>query len=162
MRLRSRRRNLVIWSSSAPPGGYRASGLMRLTPGRRIRRRVGTGALFALAVLVGLVRAVPARWRLTLAGVVLTALGVMMRSGAGSAVYFPGILLLLSGLLAPVSPRSAPELERELAAVTTPAQRRDLEATLDRYPDGVTRVLRDILASQASAARNRRSAVAGR
>ena len=37
-------------------------------------------------------------------------------------------------------------LERELAGYSTPSQRRDLEATLDRYPDGVTQELRDILA----------------
>jgi hypothetical protein len=44
------------------------------------------------------------------------------------------------------------ELERELAAYSTAAQRRDLEATLDRYPDDITYELRDILASQAMAA----------
>jgi hypothetical protein len=44
------------------------------------------------------------------------------------------------------------ELERELAGYTTSAQRRDLEATLDQYPDDVTRELRDILARQAMAA----------
>jgi hypothetical protein len=42
--------------------------------------------------------------------------------------------------------------ERELAAYATPAHRRDLETTLDRYPDGITCELRDILARQASAA----------
>lgn len=43
------------------------------------------------------------------------------------------------------------ELERELAAFSTPAQRRDLEATLDRYPDNITYELRNILARQAVA-----------
>ncbi|HEX2804880.1 MAG TPA: hypothetical protein VHN80_01750 [Kineosporiaceae bacterium] len=43
-------------------------------------------------------------------------------------------------------------LERELADYATPAQRLDLEATLDRYPDGVTFELRDILARRAMAA----------
>ena len=43
-------------------------------------------------------------------------------------------------------------LERELAAYCTPAQRNDLEATLDRYPDSATRELRDILAGQAMTA----------
>ena len=46
------------------------------------------------------------------------------------------------------------ELERELAAYSTPAQRCDLEATLDHYPDDITYELRDILASQAMAARH--------
>ena len=44
------------------------------------------------------------------------------------------------------------QLERELAAYSTPAQRYDLEATFDRYPDSVAYELRDILARQASAA----------
>jgi len=43
------------------------------------------------------------------------------------------------------------ELERELAAYSTPAQRLDLEAIFDRYPDGETYELRDILARQAMA-----------
>jgi len=54
------------------------------------------------------------------------------------------------------------ELERELAAYSTPAQRWDLEATLDRYPDGVTYELRDILTGQAIAAFNNRLPAAGR
>jgi hypothetical protein len=40
------------------------------------------------------------------------------------------------------------ELERELASYSTPAQRQDLEATFDRYPDAATQELRDILARQ--------------
>ncbi|SRR5258708_6892852 len=54
------------------------------------------------------------------------------------------------------------ELERELAAYSTPAQRCDLEATLDRYPDDITYELREILASQAMAAYNNRIPGAGR
>ena len=46
------------------------------------------------------------------------------------------------------------ELERELAGYATSAERADLEATLDRYPDDVTYELRDILASQVMAARH--------
>jgi hypothetical protein len=40
------------------------------------------------------------------------------------------------------------ELERELAGYATAADRCDLEAALDRYPDGVTHELRSILARQ--------------
>ena len=40
-------------------------------------------------------------------------------------------------------------LEHELAAYDTPAQRADLFAMLDRYPDGVTGELREILTRQA-------------
>jgi len=43
------------------------------------------------------------------------------------------------------------DLERELAGYATPAERCDLEATLDRYPDGITHELRDILARQSMA-----------
>jgi hypothetical protein len=54
------------------------------------------------------------------------------------------------------------ELEHELAAFSTPAQRCDLEATLDRYPDSITYELRDILARQAMATYNNRILGAGR
>jgi hypothetical protein len=95
-----------------------------------------------------------------LAGVVLTVVGVMMRGGMGSVVYFPGVFFLLSALLTPAEPKAnrkrRSELEHELAAYSTAAQRCDLEATLDQYPDGVTYELRDILANQALAACNNR------
>ena len=39
-------------------------------------------------------------------------------------------------------------LRQELAAFSSPADRLDLEATLDRYPEGQTRELRTILAAQ--------------
>jgi hypothetical protein len=100
-----------------------------------------------------LTRAVRTRWWPVLPGCVLTAVGVALRGGAGGVVLLPGLVFLLSALLVPAS--SQPErvrrsmLERELAAYATPAQRRDLETTLDRYPDGVTREHRDILARQA-------------
>ena len=54
------------------------------------------------------------------------------------------------------------ELERELAAYSTLAQRCDLEATLDRYPDDITYELRHILARQAMAAYTNRIPGAGR
>jgi len=40
------------------------------------------------------------------------------------------------------------ELKRELAGYTTAADLCDLEAALDRHPDGVTRELRSILSRQ--------------
>jgi hypothetical protein len=58
--------------------------------------------------------------------------------------------------------RRRAKLERELAEYSTPAERRDLEATLDRYPDGVTHELRAILARQAMAAQNARFPAIGR
>ena len=54
------------------------------------------------------------------------------------------------------------DLERELAAYATPAERADLEATLDRYPYGTTRELRDILARQSMAAHDIRFPAIGR
>jgi hypothetical protein len=88
--------------------------------------------------------------------VVLTATGILLRAGPGSVVMLPGLVFLVTAPLLPGRPDAdsaqRSELERELALYSTPAQRRDLEATLDQYPDGITRELRDILARQAIAA----------
>jgi hypothetical protein len=54
------------------------------------------------------------------------------------------------------------ELERELAGYASPAERRDLEAALDRYPDGTTHELRGILARQSMAANETRFPAIGR
>jgi hypothetical protein len=68
-------------------------------------------------------------------------------------VLIPGFLLLWYALMIPADSdadrQRRSQLERDLAAYSTPAQRLDLEATLDRYPDGVTLEMRDILARQA-------------
>jgi hypothetical protein len=158
MRLRQHRRNLVVWSSSAGLADkYGAPRSTRPARFRRIRWCLRNGALLAVLGLMSLARAV--RWRAILAGGVLTVVGVVLRSGAGGVVLLPGLLLLVFALLVPPSPEAArkqrSELERELAVYSTPAQRRDLEATLDRYPDGITHELRDILAGQAMTAENR-------
>ena len=151
MRLRPHRRNLVVWSHSAPPPA-RYGGL-RLTRTSRIPRWIRIGALLTVMGLVGLARGVRARWRPLLPGVVLTAAGAIMRSGPGGVLLLPGMLLLLYALLIPASPEEDRlRLEHELGEYSTPAQRRDLEATLDRYPDGITCELREILGRQAVAA----------
>jgi hypothetical protein len=109
--------------------------------------------LLTLRGLLLLARAVRARWRPLLAGTALTVAGVLLRGSAvGSMVLLPGLLLLVCAPLIPGAPEGRSELERELAVYTTPAQRHDLEATLDQYPDDVTRELRAILARQATAA----------
>jgi hypothetical protein len=154
MRLRPQRQNLVVWSQS--DGTYRSSRVTRHARTRRIGRWIRTGMLLALLGLLPLARAIRARWRPLLAGTALTVAGVILRgSTAGSVVLLPGLLLLFSAPLIPAAPKAdrmrRAELERELAVYTTSAQRHDLEATLDRYPDDVTRELRDILAGQASA-----------
>lgn len=171
MVLRPHQRNLVVWSPSAGPAGrYGAPRFTRLARTGRIRRCIRTGALLTVIGLMRLARAVGIRWRPMLAGVVLTVVGLMLRggtaAGVGSVVFFPGVLFLLSALLTPANPKAArkrrSEVERELAAYSTPAQRCDLEATLAQYPDGITYELRDILASQAMAACNNRLPGAGR
>jgi hypothetical protein len=153
MRLRAHRRNLVIWSPSAGPGNrYAAATYTQVTPARRIRRYIRIAALLAV---VGL----RPRWRPVLAGVVLTAVGVMLRSGTWGALILPGLWSFVYALLIPASPDAdgirRAELERELALYSTPAQRCDLEAILDRYPDAITSELRDILAGQALVACDR-------
>jgi hypothetical protein len=79
----------------------------------------------------------------------------MLRHGPGGMVLLPGLMCLMSVPLVEVGPKDErtrrSKLERELAAYSTPAQRCDLEATFDRYPDGETYELRDILARQATA-----------
>jgi len=151
MRLRPHRRNLVVWSSYAGPDSFGLPWFTRAARTRRIRRCLRTGVLLTVIGLMRLARAVLADWRL-MAGGVLTVVGVMLRSGPVSVVMIPGLLLLAVALLAPASPKPArtrrAELERELGAYSTPAERRDLEATLDLYPDGATYELRDILARQ--------------
>ena len=152
MRLRAHRRNLVVWSSSVGPADRYAPRLTRRAGTRRIRRFTHLGALVTVIGLIHLARAVRPRWRPLLAGVVLTVAGVILR-GMWGVVLVPGILFLWSAVLIPPSPdtdqKQRLELERELAGYSTPAQRRDLEAILDRYPDGVTLELRDILATVA-------------
>ena len=154
MRPRPQRRNLVVWSQSS--GSAWASRVRRPARTRRIRRWIRIGMLLTLLGLLPVARAVRARWRPLLAGAALTAAGVIMRgSTAGSVVLLPGLLLLLTAPLLPGTPEAdrlrRAELERELAVYTTSAQRHDLEATLDQYPDDVTSELRDILAGQAKA-----------
>jgi hypothetical protein len=146
-----RRRDLVVWSQSGR--AYRALRGTRPARTRRIRRAIRLGMLLTLRGLLPLARGVRARWRPLLAGTALTVTGVILRgSPTGSIVLLPGLVLLLSAPLLPGSPERRSELERELAVYSTSAQRHDLEATLDQYPDDVTRELREILAGQVIAA----------
>src|SRR5215471_1634851 len=147
MKLRAYRRNLVVWRP--PVGPDDRYGGPRLARTMRIRRWIRTGALL---MVIGL----RPRWRPLLAGGVLTVVGVMLRSGPWGAVSVLGLWFFVYALLIPASHDAdrnrRSELERELAGYSTPAQRCDLEAILDRYPDGITYELREILASQAMAA----------
>jgi len=150
MRPRGHRRNLVVWSSSAGRADrYLAATFIRARHTGRTHRLVRTGALLAVISLMALVRVIRPRWRTLLPGLVLTVAGLVLRSSPWSVVLLPGLLLVLSAPLIPAGPDDAHRrLERELAAYSTQAQRCDLEATLDRYPDTITHDVRDILAGQ--------------
>jgi hypothetical protein len=159
MILRPHRRSLVVWSQSVG-----SAGRCDFPPFTRLRRigRVRTSIrLVALLPVIGLTqleRALQTRWRPMLAGVVLTVVGVTLRGGAGGVVLLPGLMFLLYSPFMPAGPdadrRQRRQLKRELAAYSTAAQRRDLEATLDRYPDRNTGELRDILHNLALASHN--------
>ena len=145
------RRNLVLWSQTArSPGRYRTAPVTR---DRRIRRWTRRGALLLLVGLMALGRGVLARWRPILTGAALTVAGGILHGDPGLPFLLPGLMLLLSAPLLPGHSRARARLERDLAAYSTPAERRDLEATLDQYPRNTTRELREILASQAAADR---------
>jgi hypothetical protein len=135
-----------VFSSSAGPAGR--FGALRHKPLARtgpIRRFIRIGMLLTVIV-------VRPRWRPLLAGVAFTAFGAIAHQGVFGLLMIPGMLSLWLALLTPgdtADRERRSQLKRELAAYSTPAQRRDLEATLDRYPDGITYEIRDILASQA-------------
>ncbi|MBV9446247.1 MAG: hypothetical protein JO345_10170 [Streptosporangiaceae bacterium] len=122
-----------------------------------LHRWLRSGALLSALGLIRLARAIRTRWWAPLTGVVLTVTGVMLRGvPTGTMLLIPGFLFLLSAAFLPAAPEAdrvrRSRLERELAAYSTSCQRRDLEAILDRYSDGVTDELRDILARQAMSA----------
>ncbi len=146
-----------MWNSPAnPPGVYGSLRGRQPERSRRIRWWIRTGALLSAVGLIRLGRAVRTRWWPVLTGCVLTAFGIMSRGNPAGVVLLPGLVLLLTAPFILAVPRAdrirRSRLERELAAYSTPAHRCDLETTLDRYPDGVTYELRDILARQAMAA----------
>jgi hypothetical protein len=112
-------------------------------PVRRLSRQVRRSAVYTYqanpqvdpyrraATVVGLTpltRAVRARWRPLLAGGVLTVAGVLLRGSPGGVLLLPGLVFLAFALLVPASPKSdhtrRSELERELAVISHPAQRR--------------------------------------
>ena len=148
MRMRGRRRILVVWSHSVGPADrYGAQGLTRLARTGRVRRCIRIGALLTVMGLMRLVRGERARWRPLLAAVALIVAGVMFRSGSWGVLLLAGLWFLLYALLIPGRQEADRKLQRELAGYSARAQRRDLAATFDRYPDGITHELRDIIAS---------------
>jgi hypothetical protein len=119
----------------------------------RIRKGVRVSVLLTVMGIVSLARST--RGRLLVAGGLLTGVGIVVRHDPAGVVLLPGLLFLFSAPLIPAIPEGDRmrrlKLERELAAFSTPAERRDLEVTLDRYSETDTSELRAILASQALA-----------
>jgi hypothetical protein len=150
MRLGAHRRKPVVWSRSPGPADtYSILALKRSAGTRRIRRFIRVSAILTTIGLVRLARWARIRWQPLAAGSALTVAGIMLRDGLWSLMSLAGLWLLAYALLIPAERKQHSELARQLAAYSTPAQRCDLEATLDRYPDSVTRELRDVLAGQA-------------
>jgi hypothetical protein len=96
MRLRSRRGNLVIWSSSGTPGG---SWARRPARPRRIRWWLRTALLLALIGVMRLARTTRARWEPVslVAGAALAITGFMVPAAA--VAFFLGLLVLVVALL---------------------------------------------------------------
>ncbi len=93
MRMRSHRRNLVVWSSSAAPASRSGDrGCTWLARGGRIRWWLRTGALLTVIGVMRLARIMRARRRyaLLLTGTLLTVIGLMLPSGA---VFVCGMLV---------------------------------------------------------------------
>ncbi len=152
MRLRSRQRHLVIFRSSARQASqYAASPQIPSALTGRFWRCFRIGTLAAVIV-------VRPRWKPLLTGTALTIFGIIEHSGPGGMAMLPGLMMLWAAVLTPGDPgadhQRRQQLTRELAAYATSAQRRDLEAVLDRYPDGATGEIREILASQGTAMYN--------
>ena len=152
MRLQPHRRKLVVFSSPADPAvGHGASQDKRVTHTGPIRRFVRIGMLLTVI-------AVRPRWQPLLAGTVLTAIGLIDRQGPGSVLIIPGLLSFWGALMTAgdtdADRERRSQLKRELAAYSTPAQRRELVAALDRYPDGITHEIRDILTNPPVASRS--------
>jgi hypothetical protein len=151
MRLRAHRRRLVVWTTRGLERPGRFPVFMRLA-----WHQTAPQACPHWRTVIGLLRlarAVRPRWRLLLAGCVLTGVGVALRNTPGGIVIVPGLACLLSVPLieggSDEERKRRSELERELAGYSTPGQRRDLEAMLDRYPDAITCELWEVLARQA-------------
>ena len=96
MRLRPRRGNLVVWSSSGAPGG---SWAWRPARPRRIRWWLRTGALLALVGIVRLARTVRTHWEPVslVAGVALMVVGFAVP--AVFVTFLLGLLVLVVTLL---------------------------------------------------------------
>ena len=130
MRLRSHRRNLVVWSQAASSVGR--SGAPPFTRIRRIRRWIRTGALLTIVGLMSLARAGRVRWWFLLPVGVLTVVGVMLHAFVGVV-----LLVLVSAPFAVARPRAdrirRSELEPDLGVYSHPAQLRRAIRVMDLH-----------------------------
>jgi hypothetical protein len=107
MRLRPRRRNLVVWSSTAAPAGRSRAGPRRsgARPARlsRIRWWLRTGALLTILGVLRLARTARVRWEpvCLLAGFLIAVTGFALP--AGGAIFMLGVLVLIVTLLKGIS-----------------------------------------------------------
>ena len=103
MRLRPRRRNLVVWSSTAAPArrSWAAPRRRGARPARfrRIRWWLRTGALLTLLGVLRLARTARVRWEpvCLLAGVVIAGTGFALPAGGG--LFMLGLLVLIVTLV---------------------------------------------------------------
>jgi len=107
VRLRSRRRTMVVWSSSAARAArHSVQEVTRSPRSRRIRCWLRTGALLTIIGLIRLARVAGKypRPALSLAGTAITVAGISVPS---EAVLISGILVLLVALFLP-DPASVP------------------------------------------------------
>ena len=108
MRLRSRPRTMVAWTSSSSSSGRVARHgvhvVTRSTRARRIRWRVRTIVLLAIIRVLRLAQTYP-RPALSLAGTAVTVAGITLPSGA---VLVAGFLVLFLTMFLPSDPAAAP------------------------------------------------------
>lgn len=96
MRLRPHRRNLVVWSSSGPPG---RSWAWRPARPRRVRWWLRTSALLAVIGVLRLVRTTRARWEPVSLGVGIALAVIGFAVPAAFMAFVAGILVLVVALL---------------------------------------------------------------
>lgn len=101
--MRSCRRNIVVWSSSAVPASRAGDRGVTRFARRRIRWWLRTGGLLAVIGVMRLARIMRARWEpaFLLAGALLTVIGVMLPNAVAVLSGVPVLFFtLLKGLTA--------------------------------------------------------------